>query len=194
MPEVIQSFLHGLNCSVAHLEFEAVLAGPRTASLPQAGRPFTVTDPNPPIRFRDLWFMLKTLSVTPFHTFRLVPVVVLLLSYAVEWYCLLPLRHPRFLGRILPRLGGYLQHLKPPLFSITTHLVASNGDASKPVSEGGLGYKGLVTTMDGMVQEVLEWNLEHEGVDRCNRRKYISSVSLAEEIRKIGEAAMTVGG
>ncbi|KAL8383444.1 hypothetical protein RB595_010577 [Gaeumannomyces hyphopodioides] len=51
MHHVVQSFVHGLNCGAAHLDFEAVLARPASASSPQAGRPFTVTDPNPPIRF-----------------------------------------------------------------------------------------------------------------------------------------------
>lgn len=189
----MQSYLHGLNCGAAHLEFEAVLARPESASLPQAGRPFTVTDPNPPVRFEDVWFMLKTLSITPFRTLSLIPVVMLALSYAVEWYCLLPVRYPRAFGILLPRITGRAALLKPALFSITTNLVATNNDASKPVAEGGLGYKGLMTTMEGMVQEVLEWNQEHEGVERRNHRKYISSISLADEIRKIGEAAMTVG-
>ncbi|KAL8318722.1 hypothetical protein RB597_005815 [Gaeumannomyces tritici] len=158
-----------------------------------AGRPFTVTDPNPPIRFQDVWFMLKTLSVTPFRILSLVPVLMLALSHAVEWYCLLPVRHPRILNAPLPRITSRVALLKPPLFSITTHFVATNGDASKPVADGGLGYKGLITTMEGIVQEVLEWNREHEGVKRCSHRKYISSISLADEIRKISEAAMTVG-
>ncbi|TLS22211.1 uncharacterized protein PpBr36_09977 [Pyricularia pennisetigena] len=194
-PQIAQSYIHAINCAVAHLNMEAVLDPVDSASRPQAGRPFTVTDPNPPITNRTLWSMMSTLSITTFRTVRIFfPVVVLMAAHVIEWYSLLPYRYPRF-KRIFPPLNNDMKHLKPPLFTITTHLVANHqGDATRPVSEGGLGYTGLTTSMDGMIQEVLEWNQEHEGVSRRNRRKYISSVTLAEEIRKLGEAAMAVGG
>ncbi|KAL8407331.1 hypothetical protein RB594_006241 [Gaeumannomyces avenae] len=156
MHHVVRSFAHGLNCGGAHLDLEAILACPASASSLQAGRPFTVTDPNPPIRFQDVWFMLKTLSITPFRTLSLVPVLMLSLSYAVEWYCLLPVRHPRVLGALLPRITGRVVLLKPPLFSITTHLVATNGDAPRPMADGGFGYKSLIATMEGIVHKVLK--------------------------------------
>lgn len=92
------------------------------------------------------------------------------------------------LPKILPPLRGDVRHLKPGLFSITTHLVASNEEIGRPVSEGGLGYKGVLTTLEGMVNEVLEWNREHEGEEgkgRTRRKMYTTSVSLAEEIQKL---------
>ncbi|TLD07559.1 hypothetical protein PgNI_10979 [Pyricularia grisea] len=194
-PQIAQSYIHAINCAVAHLNMEAALDPVDSASRPQAGRPFTVTDPNPPITNRTLWSMISTLSITMFRTVRILcPVLILMVAHAIEWYALLPYRYPRF-KRIIPPLNNDIKHLKPPLFTITTHLIANHqGDATKPVSEGGIGYTGLTTSMDGMIQEVLEWNQEHEGVSRRNRRKYISSVTLAEEIRKLGEAAMAVGG
>jgi hypothetical protein len=88
----------------------------------------------------------------------------------------------------LPELTGEVKHLKPGIFSICTHLVASNTTASQPVSRGGLGYSGVLTTLEGMTQEVLEWNLEHK--DAAGERKsYQTSVALADDIAKATGAA-----
>ncbi|KAL1892345.1 hypothetical protein Sste5346_007083 [Sporothrix stenoceras] len=188
---IINSFLHGMNCSVAHLHFEAILADPRSSTMPQAGRPFSVTDPNGPIQFSDLWFAIEKLSVTPFRTVALIPVQMLIMAYIVEAYINLPSRFP-FLKNILPTLKGDIKHLQPALFSIVTHLYATNDPASKSVKEGGLGYRGLMTTLDGIVQELLDWNLEHKGVDESAWVKYRSSVSMADDLDKIGTTAKTL--
>ncbi|CAK7226455.1 hypothetical protein SCUCBS95973_006205 [Sporothrix curviconia] len=186
--KIVNSFVHGMNCSVAHLNFEAVLADPRSSTAPQAGRPFVVTDPNPPIQFGDLWFAIEKLSVTPFRTMSLVAVQMLLVSYAIEAYITLPLRFP-VLKNILPPLTGDAKHLQPALFSIVTHLYATNDPVGKPIKEGGLGYRGLVTTTDGVAQELLDWNLEHKGLDESAWFKYRSSVSMADDLEKIGHTA-----
>jgi hypothetical protein len=98
-----------------------------------------------------------------------------------------------FVGRLLPELTGDVKHLKPGIFSICTHLVASNAEASRPVSEGGLGYTGVLTTLEGMVQEVVEWNRDHKDVPGT-RKAYQTSVSLADEIAKAAAAAKLVAG
>ncbi|AEO65514.1 uncharacterized protein THITE_2112596 [Thermothielavioides terrestris NRRL 8126] len=189
---IVQSFVHGINVAVAHLDFEAILAAEDSASRPQAGRPFVVTDPNPPITYSDLYFLVQTLAVTPFRILSLSPVVMVLLSYPIEWYSLLRVKYP-FVGRLLPELTGDVKHLKPGIFSICTHLVASNAEASRPVSEGGLGYTGVLTTLEGMVQEVVEWNRDHKDVPGT-RKAYQTSVSLADEIAKAAAAAKLVAG
>lgn len=78
-----------------------------------------------------------------------------------------------------------MKHLKPELFSIGTHLVATNDSASRSVDDGGLGYKRVLTTMEGMVQEVMEWNDWHRqdsianvASNKTGKRAYQSSVSL----------------
>lgn len=205
---IIQSFVHGINCALAHLQLEAVLAegGPSAASAPQAGRPFVVTDPGPPITYGDIYHLLATLAVTPFRLVELPPVPMLLLSYAVEFYNLLPARVP-LLARVLPRIPGGLAYLEPGLFSICTHVVGNAADARKSVAEGGIGYRGVLTTLEGMCQELLEWNREQEeharlvaaasagggGVDGAAKgngkpaiKAYINSLSLAEEIARLG--------
>ncbi|EMR67828.1 putative 3-beta hydroxysteroid dehydrogenase isomerase protein [Eutypa lata UCREL1] len=94
--------------------------------------------------------------------------------------------------KILPEPMGDIRHLKPGIFSITTHLVASDAEARKPVSEGGLGYIGVVTTLEGMALEVLEWNEEHVA-DAKTRKAYTTSISLADQIKKLAPSSATVG-
>jgi hypothetical protein len=148
---------------------------------PQAGRPFTITDPNPPIPYINMYLLTKMLAVMPPRLLSVPPVLVLLLSYPIEWYCLALVRFP-FLGRMLPQLPSVLKQLQPPLFSICTHLVASNEIASRPVAEGGLGYKGVLTSLEGMVQEIVNWNRENSNAD-VPRKAYQTSVFRAEEIK-----------
>lgn len=178
----MQSFVHGANAAVAHLLFEAVLTSPESCSRAQAGRPFTVTDPNPPITYGDLYFALSLLAATGFRSVHLPPVLLLLPSYLVEWYTLLLARF-RIARLFLPSISGGVRHLKPALFSITTHLVATSDAASRPVEHGGLGYKGVLTTLDGMVQEVVDWNRENADATKP-KKTYKTSVALADDISR----------
>ncbi|KAI1464807.1 NAD(P)-binding protein [Daldinia caldariorum] len=166
---IVQSFVHGANVAIAHLQHEAALIQPWTESAKQAGRPFVVTDPNPPITYSDLYNAIETLSVHPPRIIKVPPVIMLLLSHAVEIYTELLYKYP-ILRRVFPGLKGDIKHLKPGIFSICTHLVASDDEIRKPTSQGGLGYTGVLTTMEGMALEILEWNGEHVafnfGVDR----------------------------
>ena len=177
--EIVQSFAHGINTAIAHLDFEAILASPDSFKLSQAGRPFVITD-STPIKYGDLYFLIKTLAITRFHAIPLPPIVMVLLSYVIEAYTLLRLKWPS-LQWVLPPVVGDIKHLKPAIFSICTHLVASNDEASKPVASGGLGYTGVLTTLEGMTQEVVEWNHVHRAAKKV---RFQSSVSLADEIQK----------
>ncbi len=185
--------MHGANCAVAHLHFEAVLAKSGSASSAQAGRPYIVTDDDRPLRYGDIWFLLETLSVTPFRTVALQPVMILLLSYVIEAYSLAPVRFP-LLRKVLPVLRGDVKHLKPALFTVTTHAYATNEAVGRPVSEGGLGYKGLVTTLEGMCQELVDWNQDHADMAKGVQNKYVNSVALADEIEKLRAAAASRKG
>jgi hypothetical protein len=49
---VIQNFVDSRNVALAHLQFEAALT--RIEMPPCAGRPLVITDPGPPLAFRDL--------------------------------------------------------------------------------------------------------------------------------------------
>ncbi|KAI1759157.1 NAD(P)-binding protein [Hypoxylon sp. FL1150] len=183
VPHIVQSFVHGANVAIAHLHHEAVLALPWSKCSQHGGRPFVVTDPNPAITYTDLYTVIETLSVHPFRAIKVAPVIILLLAHAVEIYSELPYKYP-FLRRFLPDLKGDIRHLKPGIFSICTHLVASNEEVSRSVPHGGLGYTGVLTTLEGMVLEVLEWNKEHAG-DVNTRKAYTTSISLAEQIQTL---------
>ncbi|KAI8962380.1 NAD(P)-binding protein [Daldinia sp. FL1419] len=180
---IVQSFVHGANVAIAHLQHEAALVRPWKESTKQAGRPFVVTDPNPPITYSDLYNAIGTLSVHPFQTIKVPPVIMLLLSHAVEIYAELPHKYP-LLRRMLPQLKGDIRHVKPGIFSICTHLIASDDEIRKPVSQGGLGYTGVITTLEGMTSEVLEWNREHSN-DVKMRKTYTTSISLAGQIQEL---------
>ncbi|KAF2225656.1 hypothetical protein BDZ85DRAFT_231583 [Elsinoe ampelina] len=190
VPHIVQSFVHAANISVAHLHHEAVLAT-KDASAPQTGRPFVITDPNPPIRYQDMYTAIETLSRFPFRCLYLPPGLMFALSYLVEFYTLLPHRLP-LLKHILPVINGDLKHLQPGLFSICTHAVGIDTEARKPVEEGGLGYEGLITTLDGMALEILEWNREHQDEQRgtISRKSYVNSLVVADEIRHM----LSIGG
>ncbi|KAI0836024.1 NAD(P)-binding protein [Hypoxylon sp. FL0890] len=183
VPHIVQSFVHGANVAIAHLQHEAVLSRPWSESARSAGRPFVVTDPNPPITYSDLYTAIGTLSIHPFRTLVLPPVIMLLLAHVVEIYGDLPYKYP-LLRKILPELKGDLKHVKPAIFSICTHLVGSNDEIGKPVSQGGLGYTGVLTTLEGMTLEMLEWNKEHVN-DTTSRKAYTTSISLAEQIQTL---------
>jgi hypothetical protein len=187
--EIVQSFAHGINTAVAHLDFEAILASPDSFQLPQAGRPFVITDGNPPIKYGDLYFLIKTLAITSFHVIPLPPIVMVILSYVIEAYTLLRLKWPS-LQWVLPPVVGDIKHLKPAIFSICSHLVASNDEARKPVASGGLGYTGVLTTLEGMTQEVVEWNHVHRTAKKV---RFQSSVSLADEIQKATSTSNSIG-
>lgn len=212
---IVQSFVHGINCALAHLQFEAILTDPASCTSPQAGRPFCITDPGPPIYYGDMYRAMKTLVVTPFRIVRVPPLPMLLISYVIEFYNLLPARVPA-LQKVLPRLPGGSAHLQPGLFSICTHLLTDMSEAQKPVGEGGLGYRGVVPTLEGMCQEILDWNLEQEEYARTatamhsslehnggggnvskskgklDTKLFRTSVLLAEEIQKLGGVRQAV--
>lgn len=173
--------MHGANVAVAHLHHEAVLhSKPKISEIPQAGRPFVVTDPNPPITYQDLYTAISTLSIHAFRTVEVPPVLILLLSYVIEQLNVLPRRFPA-VQSLFTGVKGEIRHLQPGLFTICTHLVASDAEAIKPVSEGGLGYEGVLTTMQGMALEILEWNREHGSEGRYPRNKEEKMAGSAEK-------------
>lgn len=129
-PDLCHLPLTVFHTAVAHLDFEAVLASPDSFKLPQAGRPFVITDPNPPIEYGDLYFLIKTLAITGFHVIPVPPIVMVFLSYVIEAYTLLRLKWP-WSQWVLP-IGGDIKYLNPAIFSICSHLVASMTRQANP--------------------------------------------------------------
>ncbi|KAL1643132.1 hypothetical protein SLS58_005101 [Diplodia intermedia] len=160
---IVNPFVYTENVSLAHLLLEQRLITP--ARDPASGKrvdiggsAYTVTDPNPPIRYSDIAHLLHTLCVTPVKFVAVPPALMLVISHVVEFYTLL--RH-RYLPRILPPVAGDLALLQPALFAICcVHLSYDDSEARKRPEEGGLGYRAPWTSMEAMCRQVLVWNEE----------------------------------
>ena len=185
--------MHGANIAIAHLQQEAVLVSKEHVDdIQQAGRPFVVTDPNPPITYMHIYTAISTLSIYPLRVQLMAPALMLVMAYLIEWYHLLPYRIPLLKG-ILPEIKGDARHLQPGIITNCTHLIASDTMASKPIAQGGLGYEGVMTTMQGMVSEILDWNRENEteeesrseGITARTKKLYTTSMALADQLRQV---------
>jgi hypothetical protein len=107
----------------------------------------------------------------------------LILSYPIEQYHILQSKFPK----ILPELNGDLKIVQPALFSVSAaNLIGTDAAARKPVQEGGLGYKGGNTTLEGMCMQMKIWNDEHAS------DKNVGSLGVAAEIRNVGAVPSAV--
>lgn len=120
---------------------------------------------------------------------------MLLFSYLVEAYVLAQHASPSFISKLLPTLPPDIAQLQPPLFTITTcHTIADDGDARKSVEEGGLGYKGICTTLEGMCMQVREWNMEHADSARAEEQEGFDREASGEMTAgNIGAVGATIG-
>ncbi|KAI1103909.1 NAD(P)-binding protein [Jackrogersella minutella] len=165
MRNIIQNFVHTGHVSLAHLLFEAALVMNRKEMPKCAGRAFVVTDAGPPPMFDDFYGLLKITAETPvIKIVYLQPAVMLVLAHIVEWFDLAS-RLP-VLRWIVPRPQGDLAILQPAVFSAGTHYLATDAAAQRSVDDGGIGYRPIHDTMEGMCQQVLDWNIEHKGSGR----------------------------
>ncbi len=165
IPHIVQNFVNSRNVALSHPLFEAALAQPDGNNMPAcAGRTFNVTDPGPPISFADAYLAATELAATRVTVTPQRPLLLFLVAHAIEAWCLLLARLP-----VLTAWFGWaeppspINMLQPSVFSISIHTVIDDSLARKSVAEGGLGYQGGCTTMEGICEEILQWNREHEG-------------------------------
>ncbi|KAL2132299.1 hypothetical protein VTI74DRAFT_3962 [Chaetomium olivicolor] len=163
IPHVVQNFVNSRNVALAHLQFEAALVPQKDTPMPAcAGRPFNVTDPGPPIAFADAYGAAETLSATRVRLTYQSPLLLFLVAHLTEKWCLL-LAHLPFLTKLgLKEPSGPIHFLQPSVFSVSVHTIVDDSQARKSVAEGGIGYTGGCTTLEGICEEILEWNREHE--------------------------------
>lgn len=158
IPNVISHFVNAINVSVAHLAYESSLLN----ETHSGGKGYLVTDPNPPIRYGDLYRFLETLAhpSTPIR-FPYVPhIVMLLMAYPIEQYVLLRNRGWQW----LPQLPADLLFLQPAIFQVCTlHIIYDDSAARKEI-----GYKAPIDTLEGFSLAVLDWN---EKVERKAKTK-----------------------
>lgn len=112
---------------------------------------------------------------------------MLLVAYAIETYCLTLTRFP-VLRKVFKEPEPYeasFMNLQPSLFTICTHLIASDAEARKPLEDGGLGYQGVYTTMEGMCEEMRLWVEKYES--KTGEMRLSTGVEkVAVEMRNVG--------
>lgn len=158
IPHMIQNWVHAENISLAHLLYESALLSPHASKV--SGRTYAITDPNPPPSFGDTY---KVCRLCVRIKINYIPsVIILIMAYATELYCLTLARFPIF-GRLgFKEPTGPISMLQPAtMVSSNVFQFANDGPARKSVEEGGLGYKGGCTTLDGLVNQCRLFNLEY---------------------------------
>ncbi|KAI1382451.1 NAD(P)-binding protein [Hypoxylon crocopeplum] len=188
---VVQNFVHGGHVSLAHLLFEAALLRDEKKEMPGcAGRAFTVTDGGPPPMFDDVYRLLRiTAETPPIKVVYLQPGLMLALAHVVEWFDLAS-RLP-VLEWIVPRPKGDVAVLQPAVFTASTHYLATDAAAQRSVDEGGIGYRPIHNTMEGICQQVLEWNIEHQGSEQQSPQT--AKETLVKEVKNLGTMPAAVG-
>lgn len=170
LKEVVGPFVASQNVSIGHLAMEKALLEKKPGV---AGSGYCLTDPNPPIRYGDLYLALSTLAhpSTPVN-FPTVPFILMyLLSLLVEQYKILRLDF----FPSLPPLTGDFAYLLPGVFKVcTTHMVFPGTKAEKE-----LGYRGAYTTLDGVCEVMVEWNQKAEAKANKGKKDEVGRVAFA---------------
>ncbi|EKM75813.1 hypothetical protein AGABI1DRAFT_63993 [Agaricus bisporus var. burnettii JB137-S8] len=148
------------NCALAHLLYEQRLIA---LSLPSPSKPlpdisgqaFNICDPGPAPTNGDIFTTLTTLTSGECYFPLLSPTFMHLFAHAIEFYYTLP----SFFFTILrfPRITGNLVNLQPSIYSLTQlHVIFDDSRARLSPEEGGLGYRGAWTTLEGAHKTVEE--------------------------------------
>ncbi|KAL7927499.1 hypothetical protein ACQKWADRAFT_276946 [Trichoderma austrokoningii] len=152
----VQNWISVKNASLAHLQYEDALLGEHGEGI--AGRPFIVTDKGKPVRFQDIYTLLDSVSTTGMKVSYPPPLLILMLSYLVEWYALL-LNAVPLLGRFLSELGEDVKWIQPGVHATSLHYFIDDSEAKKTPADGGFGYSPCCTTVEGLCSQVVDWNL-----------------------------------
>lgn len=146
----VQNWAHVRNVSAGHVLLERQLLGDNADKV--RARPFVVTD-GEAIRFEDMYTVLDEVSVSGLRVDYPPPVLLLLLSYVVEAYCVLLERVPALKGFGLRELRDPVCLFQPAIVDSTVTQVVDDGDARR-----WLGYESACGTVEGLCVLVGEWN------------------------------------
>ncbi|KAG5642648.1 hypothetical protein DXG03_002387 [Asterophora parasitica] len=200
---ILQSFCYVENCALAHLCYEErliALLDSSSKKLPDiGGQAFIIADPGPPPTYGDAYTALTTLSKGECTFPSLHPTPMLILATLIERYSLLQFFSSsgawgslgKVVGSFLPPVTGDLVNLQPSLFALTSvHLVMDDSRARKSPQEGGLGYVGKWTTLQGIVKTVdehrkeLSLDREREGRGEGGRKGRSEMAGISFDWRK----------
>jgi hypothetical protein len=133
-------------------------------------------------------FLAKILSSTPINVTPVPPVLLLLLAYAIEAYVSVLTRFPTLTGVLGLKEPRYpLSYLQPSVLRGSTHVLIDDSVARRSVAEGGIGYRGVCTSLEGFCEEMVAWNREHEGKGSEGGRGGVG-------VEGVGVGAKAVGG
>ncbi|KAG6901666.1 hypothetical protein C0995_009382 [Termitomyces sp. Mi166 len=189
---IMQSFCYVENCALAHLCYEQRLRElQRGSTNPDiGGQAFVVADPGAVPTYGDVYTILKTLTDGECTFPNLPPILMLCIATLIEWYYvarhLLKINFGSSVESLLPALDGDIINLQPSLFALTSvHLVFDDSRARLPPEKGGLGYRGVWTTFEGLYKTVEEHKC---GVGRSGRRSDLAGISLGFGLGKVRKA------
>ncbi|KAM0287804.1 hypothetical protein ACHAQH_000336 [Verticillium albo-atrum] len=154
----VQNWVHAGNVSLAHLLLEAALLGPHADKAHIAGRPFLVTDSGAPLRFDDFYTAMQAVSATSPVIQYPPPVLMLAVARAIELWCVTLWKLP-FLARLgMREPKDPLYWLQPACFTGAVNCLIDDSAAKRPVADGGIGYQGRCTSLEGICMQLANWN------------------------------------
>ena len=69
------------------------------------------------------------------------------------------IRYMPWLKRLgLDEPGMPMYYLQTPIFDASVSYIIDDSDARKSPEEGGIGYKGVCTTLEGICGQIVNWN------------------------------------
>ncbi|KAF9235777.1 hypothetical protein BU15DRAFT_89438 [Melanogaster broomeanus] len=153
------------NCALAHLCYEQRLIelGRGSSNPDIGGQAFTVTDPGPPVTYGDIYTALCTLDkeiVFPALSTSLMLGIAHMIEAIYVTKAFLS-TSDSFLGRtvfnLIPTISGDVINLQPSLFAlISVHVIFDDSRARLSPGQGGLGYNGPYTTLQGLCKTAEE--------------------------------------
>ncbi|KIK18796.1 hypothetical protein PISMIDRAFT_108745 [Pisolithus microcarpus 441] len=160
---ILQSYVYVENCALSHLCYEQrLLELQRGEPNPDiGGQAFTVTDAGPPCIFADAQLALSTLDSEykfPNCSFTLMLFIAHIIEALYVSKALLSTSTSIFgraIARMIPTISGDLINLQPSMFAlVAVHTIFVDTRARLSPSEGGLGYKGPYSTLQGICKTV----------------------------------------
>jgi len=173
-PNIIIYNVYVENCSLAHLLYEQRLielssTNGESKNPDIGGQAFTVTDPAPrPVLWSDIYAALLYFTDGQCR-YSIIPATPLILaSFLVERYylarhylCSSQYSFLAWAGKFLPPLRGDMLSFQPSTIVLScANLLVDDSRARLPPSQGGLGYKGPWSGLEGLYKSVKQFNTE----------------------------------
>ncbi|KAI9687422.1 MAG: hypothetical protein M1820_010446 [Bogoriella megaspora] len=177
----MQSSVHVGHVSLAHLLYERALVHPPSSlkGTSVGGRPFTITDPNPPPFAGSVYRLISVL--TGARVTHLPPVLIFVMAHVMELYVLFVFYFPKVAKLCgLKEPQGLTANLQPAILTTCgAQQFATSTQIEKSVEDGGLGFRGVCTTLEGMCDQVRRFK-EAEGLEALGR----NGAALAVPMKK----------